>query len=132
MSNQNESCCQANEVAAPTTSETRHLPTYRPHYSSRYDQEAWEVAVRLPGVKKEDVSVMVENEILEVKATRHLEVPEGWRPLGNFEPGRSYRLRLDVGPEVDESRISGRLDDGVLTLRLPLREEVKPRTIEIR
>lgn len=112
-------------------SAARPTPSYRPFYTSRYDHEAWEVAVRLPGVIKENVTVTVENEILEVRAKRSHETPEGWRPLGRYEPSRSYRLRLDVGPEVDESRISGGLEDGVLTLRLPLREEVKPRSIEI-
>jgi HSP20 family protein len=129
MSDQNELCNQTACNAVAT--DARSLPTYRPHYTSRYDQHAWEVAVRLPGVSRENVSVTVENEILEVKATRHFDLPEGWRPLGQHEPSRSYRLRLDVGPEVDETRISGGLEDGVLTLRLPLREEVKPRSIEI-
>jgi HSP20 family protein len=105
---------------------------HRPHYTSRYDAEAWEVSVHLPGAKKEDVSVTVENEILEVDATRRFETPESWRPIGYNEPVKRWRLRLDVGPEVDESRIAAALEDGVLTLRLPLREELKPRSIEIR
>lgn len=87
--------------------------------------------MRLPGVSRESVSVTVENEILEVKATRRFDLPAGWRALGQHQAKQSYRLRLDVGPEVDETRISGGLEDGVLTLRLPLREEVKPRSIEI-
>jgi HSP20 family protein len=129
MSDQNELC---NETACNALATDAHaLPTYRPHYSSRYDEHAWEVVVRLPGVSRESVSVTVENEILEVKATRRFDLPAGWRALGQHEPTQSYRLRLDVGPEVDETRISGGLEDGVLTLRLPLREEVKPRSIEI-
>ena len=129
MSDQNELC---NETACNAlATDARALPTYRPHYTSRYDERAWEVAVRLPGVSRENVSVTVENEILEVKATRHFDLPAGWRPLGKHEPTQSYRLRLDVGPEVDETRISGWFEDCVLTLRLPLREEVKLRSIEI-
>ncbi|MEM7700245.1 MAG: Hsp20/alpha crystallin family protein [Verrucomicrobiota bacterium] len=42
-----------------------------------------------------------------------------------------YRLRLDVGPEVDSSKIEANLNEGLLTLRLPLREESKPRSIEV-
>lgn len=134
MNERNELCCNHGESdAACVASVERVKPvrTYRPHYTSRYDHEAWEVAVRLPGAKKEDVSVTVENEILEISAFRRLETPEGWRPLGHHESEKRWQLRLDVGPEVDESRISGKLADGVLTLRLPLREELKPRNIEI-
>ncbi len=132
MSENIESCCHNNECKGATAIEAPSLPVYRPHYSSRYDQDAWQVAVTLPGVKKENVSVSVENDILEVLATRNLDTPEEWTPLGSYFPERTYRLRLDVGPEVDEKQISGALEDGILSLRLPLRDEVKPRTIEIK
>ncbi len=129
MNSQNQSCCHAEEPNAVPAVDSS---TYRPHYSSQYDQQAWTVAVRLPGVKRENLSVTIENEILEVKASRHLDLPEGWRPLGSHESAKSYVLRLDVGPEVDPTAISGGMEDGVLTLRLPLRDEVKARSIEIK
>ncbi len=127
-----ETCCQTNESAGNAVAEAASGPVFRPHYTSRYDQDSWHVAVTLPGVKKEHVSVTVENDLLEVVATRNLETPGEWRPLGTHVPSRTYRLRLDVGPEVDEKQISGVLEDGILSLRLPLREEVKPRAIEIK
>lgn len=132
MSEINENCCQSGECAGTAVLEAPSIPVFRPHYSSRYDQEAWQVQVTLPGVKKEGVSVTVENDVLEIVATRTPDIPDGWRPLGDQAPAKQYRLRLDVGPEVDEKQISGSLEDGILTLRLPLRDEVKPRTIEIR
>lgn len=131
MNERNELCRPSEEAGSRTLAEARPPQIHLPYYTSRYDNEAWEVSVRLPGVKKEDVRVTVENEILEVAAVRRLEVPQDWRPIGNHESERQWRLRLDVGPEVDESRISGKLEDGILTLRLPLRDEVKPRAIEI-
>lgn len=132
MNESNEPC----HAVAPSTAlagvETTTVPPCRPAHTSRYDEEAWEVSVRLPGARKEDVSVTVENEILEIDAVARFEMPQGWRPFGRHENEKRWRLRLDVGPEVDDSKISGALEDGVLTLRLPLREEVKPRSIEIR
>lgn len=110
---------------------TRPIATYKPRYTSRYDEESWEVSVRLPGVQKAALSVTVENEILEIVATRSSNLPEGWKPLGDYPAERQYRLRLDVGPEVNPSGISASLTDGVLTLRLPLKDEVKPVSIEV-
>jgi len=104
---------------------------YKPRYTSRYDEASWQVRVFLPGVPKDEIKVTVENEILEIHATRPLNVPEGWRPLGEYPESKRYRLRLDVGPEVDASGITANQSDGILTLRLPLREEVKPRRIEV-
>lgn len=134
MNEGNETCCPSTQAGESTAlSVTRPAPVerLRPHYTSRYDEESWEVAVRLPGAKKEDVRVTVENEVLEIEAVRRRETPPTWRALGDYAPEKHWHLRLDVGPEVDEARISGALEDGVLTLRLPLREEVKPRRIEI-
>lgn len=107
-------------------------PTYQsPRYTSRYDETVWEVAVFLPGAKKEDVEANIADEVLEIVAKRQISVPEGWRALAEYETETHWRLRLDVGPEVDGGQVSASMDNGVLRLRLPLREEAKPRRIEI-
>lgn len=132
MSENNEvSACNEAKNSCSSLS-VRPGPVYKPRYTSRYDEQSWEVRVNLPGVKKEHLSVTVENEIMELKATRLLDHPEGWRPLADYPSEKNYRLRLDVGPEVDPAGITAELADGVLVLRLPLREEVKPRTIEVK
>ena len=132
MSDKNEICQGETQACESTALATRRVVQVKPRYTSRYDEEAWEVKVELPGVSKNDVSVTVENEILDIRAVRRFEVPEGWKSVGQTHDERDYRLRLDVGPEVDETKISAEVDSGVLVLRLPLRDEVKPRTIEVR
>lgn len=137
MKDQNE--VQVNEaVSAPekqseraTALAVRPSPLYKPRYTSRYDEASWQVRVYLPGVPKNEIKVTVENEILEIHAIRLRNVPEGWRPLAEYPESKRYRLRLDVGPEVDPSGITAVQSDGVLSLRLPLREEVKPRRIDV-
>jgi HSP20 family molecular chaperone IbpA len=69
---------------------------------------------------------------MEIEATRLLDAPEDWKPLAEYPAEKNYRLRLDVGPEVNPEGVTAELTDGVLDLRLPLREEVKPRTIEVK
>ena len=134
MSEKQDPCCggscHTSEVAK--TAAVKHSEvTIRPRYTSRYDDEAWEVAVRLPGVAKDEVDVSIENEILEVVASWSNPVPEGWQALVEYPTERRYQLRLDVGPEVDPERISAFQEDGVLTLRLPLKEASKPTTIAV-
>ncbi|MEM6278638.1 MAG: Hsp20/alpha crystallin family protein [Verrucomicrobiota bacterium] len=131
MSEKNE-ICQSNADACNSSAlRVRPGVVTRPRYSSQYSENAWEVVVELPGVVKDHIEVTVENEILEVRATRIVDAPENWRPLASYPAEKNYRLRLDVGPEVDPSGISATLDEGVLGLKLPLREEVKPRKIEV-
>lgn len=131
MNEKNEVSCETGNRGTAALS-VRPGPVYKPRYRSHYSEDAWEVKVSLPGVEKEQLAVTVENEIMEIKATRLLDTPEGWRPLADYPAEKNYRLRLDVGPEVDPEGVTAELKAGILVLRLPLREEVKPRTIEVK
>jgi HSP20 family protein len=131
MSDNNELSCTENSSPGSTLS-IRPGPVYKPRYSSHYSDDQWEILVQLPGVKKEQLTVTIENEIMEIEATRLLNAPEDWKPLAEYPAEKNYRLRLDVGPEVNPEGVTAELTDGVLDLRLPLREEVKPRTIEVK
>ena len=131
MSDDNELSCTENSSPGSALS-VRPGPVYKPRYSSHYSDDQWEILVQLPGVKKEQLTVTIENEIMEIEATRLLNAPEDWKPLAEYPAEKNYRLRLDVGPEVNPEGVTAELTDGVLDLRLPLREEVKPRTIEVK
>ena len=131
MSDNNEPSCTENSSPGSTLS-IRPGPVYKPRYSSHYSDDQWEILIQLPGVKKEQLTVTIENEIMEIEATRLLNAPEDWKPLAEYPAEKNYRLRLDVGPEVIPEGVAAELTDGVLDLRLPLREEVKPRTIEVK
>ena len=106
--------------------------TIRPNYTSHYDEETWEVAVTLAGVKKDHVRVSIENEILNIEASRTNSAPKDWKPLGHHPREIFYRLKLDVGPEVTPEKISAVQNDGILILRLPLRKTAKPKLIPVR
>ena len=43
----------------------------------------------------------------------------------------NYRLQLRLHKDIDESRIGASVDNGFLTLVLPVREAAKPRTISV-
>lgn len=137
----NENSCKdgvcSTEITPTTKTALTEAPATvrKPRYTSRYDEQAWEVNVSLPGVQRDDLTVSIENEILEIQGNRVVAVPESWKPLGSAPvtgAETNYRLRLDVGPEVDETQVSADLNDGMLTLRLPLREAAKPQKIEVR
>lgn len=131
MKDQNE-LSQVNENSnGGTALQVRPGPVLKPRYQSHYDEDSWTVTVALPGVLKGDLKVSIENEILDLSAVRRRQVPETFRPLADYPEERRYRLRLDVGPEVDPEGIEAELKEGVLSLRLPLREEVKPRSIPV-
>lgn len=90
------------------------------------------VEAHLPGVKPEDVDITVEGGTLtlvgETQSSRRDE--EGTTVLQEIRRGRFSRtLSLPEGLQPD--RASATFEDGVLTLRIPKAEQVKPRQIKI-
>ena len=123
-------CCN-NQTTAATQTAAPSLPVTRPRHTVRAIEGAYEVGIFLPGVKRDDVRVRLEENLLTVEATRPDDTPEGWRPLRREIEPTTYRLELEVTVPVDAGRISANLEDGVLSLRLPLREEAKGRDIPV-
>ena len=127
--NENEICCSPDSKCENDS--TSKLLRYKPHYTSTYSDDAWEVKIAMPGVAKTDLNIAIENEILEVVGLRKVETPEGWKRLSGDDADRQYELRLDVGPEVDDTKIAAKLENGEVVVRLPLKDEAKPKTIPV-
>jgi HSP20 family protein len=86
----------------------------------------------LPGVDPTAIELSVERNTLTVKAERrpslrdeHVEMQVAERPLGVFS------RQLFLGESLDSEHISAEYNAGVLTLRIPVAERAKPRTISI-
>ena len=86
----------------------------------------------LPDVPREDIALRVENNTLTISGQRKMdgEVKEEQyhrieRTYGTFS--RSFTLP----PTVDTGAIGAEYKNGVLTVRLPLREEAKPKQIQV-
>ena len=90
------------------------------------------VKVDLPGLKRDEIKVTFENQVLSIEGQRQAGV-EG-------EQDRAHRLERSHGPfrrnftlpaTVDAARVDASYQDGVLVVKLPRREESRPRTIAI-
>ncbi len=96
----------------------------------REDEEAITVEAEMPGFKKEEISVTLEQGVLSISAERKSDEAKGEQHLAERcyrRVARSFKLPV----QVDESKVDAKLADGVLTLKLAKREEVKPRKIEV-
>mgnify|MGYP001121108877 CR=1 FL=1 len=106
-------------------------PTAMPMDAYRVGDE-FVVAFDLPGVSPDAIELDVERNVLTVKAerrptheTEHVEMQVAERPLGMFS------RQLFLGDTLDAENISAHYDSGVLTLRIPVAPQAKPRKIEI-
>jgi HSP20 family protein len=86
----------------------------------------------LPGVPKERLNLQVEGDTLTLEGEVDLEMPEGME-ASYAEVGMSrYRRVFTLSKELDPTRVSAELVQGVLKLRIPKAEHAQPRRIEIR
>ncbi|KEA65049.1 heat shock protein Hsp20 [Marinobacterium lacunae] len=94
---------------------------------------AYSVSVDLPGVKKEDIQISLENGILSIKAeTRREEKEEKEGKLIRQERHVGQFLRqLSVGADVDPAAVKASFNDGVLALTLPKRVKEEPEGVKI-
>ena len=99
-----------------------------------YETDSHEVVIKaeLPDVKKEGINVTFENNVLTLsgerkqeETTKREQYQRVERHFGSFS--RSFTLPATV----DASRIVASYKDGVLTIRLPRREEAKPKQISV-
>lgn len=91
------------------------------------------LSAELPSVKREDIKVSMEGQTLMLEAERHLATDVDRDRYHRIERAYgSFRRTFTLPPSVDASRIAAEYQDGLLTIRLPKREESKPRQIEVK
>jgi HSP20 family protein len=113
------------------SSGTWSRPTAMPMDAYRVGDE-FVVAFDLPGVSPDAIELDVERNVLTVKAERRpnretdqVEMQVAERPLGVFS------RQLFLGETLDSDNISAHYESGVLTLRIPVAPQAKPRKIAI-
>lgn len=118
------------QIAKSEGEPTREGVYYTPAVDIYADDEAITVTADLPGVKKKDLEIDLREGVLTV--TGHVSQPESrLRPVYREYGIGGYTRRFTVGDKIDQARISAKLNSGVLELRLPKAEKLKPRKIEV-
>ena len=114
-----------------TEEQTEPGKFYVPYTDIQETEEALDVVMEIPGVRKDAVEVQLEKNVLSVEGRVDFDEYEHLEPLyteynvGHFQ--RSFR----ISNAIDQSKIAANVEDGVLTLHLPKGEEQKPRTIAV-
>jgi HSP20 family protein len=86
----------------------------------------------LPGVDAGSIDITVEGSNLTISAERRFDQHEDDQILVSERPQGRFSRDLRVGTQIDSDAIEASYDDGVLTLRLPVAAQAKPRRVEVR
>ncbi|HEV3381218.1 MAG TPA: Hsp20/alpha crystallin family protein [Trebonia sp.] len=92
-----------------------------------------EVVLRfdVPGVDPEKIDVTVDRGVLTISAVREETKTEGDQPVVRERYHGSVTRRVRLSDNLDAEKIEASNSNGVLEIHIPVREEAKPRKIEV-
>ncbi len=96
----------------------------------RRGDDVW-IHLDLPGVAEHSIDVSVERNVLTVTAEREWYREDGDQVYLAERPHGSFRRQIHLGQSLEVDAIEASFDGGVLTLRVPVAAEAKPRKVEI-
>ncbi len=118
----------------PVQGQAKRVATvdWMPAVDIREEKEAFLFDVEVPGMKKEDLNVRIENHILSIQGERKSEVEK--------KEGSYYRVERSYGsfarsftlPETaDTEKINAEYKNGILQLKIAKKETAKPKQIQV-
>jgi len=93
-------------------------------------QEGYVLQAEMPGVSKEGLEITLEGNEITLTGRRNAETVAGER-LFRERNTADYRRVFELDPAIDTSKVSAKIEQGVVTVTLPKSERVKPRKIQV-
>jgi len=97
----------------------------------KVEDEAYVISALLPGIAPEDLDIQVVNETVTLKGEYRSEQVEGEQYLLKERPMGRFARTLQLPERLDAVKAEAKMDNGVLTLRIPRAEDLRPRTIKV-
>jgi len=112
--------------------ETRRFQNWVPEVDIHEESDAFVLTADLPGMKKEDVEITVEDNTLSFTGERRFEEKSEKDAYRRLERGYGkFSRSFSLPTHVDSAKVEARYADGVLTVRVPKTEAARSRKVEI-
>lgn len=120
-----------NAVAEQENRSTNRMANFAsPEVNIFEDKDGYVLEAEMPGVNKEGLEITLEGNEITILGHRQPETLKGEVLYRESRPV-DYRRVFELDPAIDSTKISAKMEQGVLTLHLPKTEKVKPRKISI-
>ena len=123
---------QSGHEAVPAQQNQNEQPRYyaTPLVDIEATADGYELRAEMPGVSKDGIEITLENGQLILVGHRRPVQVKGQR-IYRERREHDYRRVYELDPSIDTTRVSAKIDQGVLTVTLPKAERVKPRRISV-
>ena len=120
------------KVGSTAAEQLRHSgPAYSPDVDIYVSEDAALFIVDLPGVGKGEVTIEVdESDSLIIQGTNGTKAQHNL-VLQQYRTGNYYRV-FQLSKEYDKEKVAAKIENGLLEITVPRREEAKPKRIEIK
>ncbi len=116
---------------SPVVRQDNSTREYISPYVNIYETpEGYMLEAEMPGVNKDGLEITLEGNDITIIGRRPTDSTHGTKLVGERALA-DYRRVFELDPAIDTSKISAKMDQGVLNLVLPKSEEVKPRQIKV-
>ena len=97
------------------------------------DEKEYLIKAELPEIKKEEVKVTVQEDVLTISGERKYEKEEKGKKYHRVERAYGSFMRSFTLPEdADGAKVAAEFKDGVLKIHLPKSEKAKPKSIDVK
>jgi HSP20 family protein len=121
---------QQKEPVAHPREDRRSVQYVTPLVDVESSEQGYTIRAEMPGVDKSGLEITVDNGELTIVGHRHAVETSG-EPVYCEIRHNDFRRVYELDPAIDTTKISARIEEGVLTLTLPKMESVKPRRIKV-
>jgi HSP20 family protein len=94
-------------------------------------EDGYRLMVEMPGVTRDQLTIDLENDTLTLRGIRQAEPQDKGLVVNGRSAELPYVKRFTIGKDLDRARIQAKLENGLLTVTLPRREDTKPTRIEV-
>lgn len=90
-----------------------------------------EIRAEVPGVSKDDLTIKVQGNYLEISGNRSADAPEGYNVHRRERRTTTFSRSFTLPADIDTDKVDATLKNGILYLYLPKSETARPKQITI-
>jgi HSP20 family protein len=95
------------------------------------DTDHFEIRTEVPGLDKEDLTLHIQGNYLEISGNRNIDAPAGYKIHKTERESTSFSRSFTLPADVDSERVEASLKNGILYMTLPKSEAAKPKKITV-
>lgn len=116
----------------PAERQARPTDAMLPPVDIYEEDNALHLVADMPGVRRDTLSIEVNDNVLSLEGEVALDMPEGLTSIYAEVRSQRFARRFTLGHEIDVDAIQASIDQGVVHLVLPKKETHRPRRIEVK